>query len=559
MNWKARALHTVAHLTRLGPARAFDTAADDVDAAQLATLHRILGGLSTTELGKARGYASIRTHDDLQQVPIFEHGDYAPFIAREMAGERQVLVPEQADYFAMTTGTTSAAKHVPITDAYRREFQTTAAVAMKHLRDRFPSAFFGRALYFVGSADLGRTDGGATIGTMSGYNFTRMPAPVRAIYAWPAELFHVTDADARAWLALHLALIGDVSVVIGIYPASIISLLRTLEQRALALADAIEGGVIPDDIVLEPALRAVLAAMIRPRPDVAAAVRVSATLPRGERVARCFPRLALVYCWKTSTAGAFVDELQSHLGPTIAMRDAIYAACECWLTVPMGDDEPGGALAITSAYFEFVPEDAWFAGERRTLRASQLNDGQRYVVLTSASNGLVRYQLNDVVEVRGFYRSVPRIAFVRKAGAQTNLMGEKLTEEHITRALTAALADTGQRATWACAVATLPTQSDDLPRYDLWVEPEDSLDDVRAAALRERFAERLGEAAVEIPRLRKSGQLGPVGLVRVRAGAYEGFRRRRIAEGCADAQLKVVHLVLGADALPAEIGAARVD
>jgi hypothetical protein len=153
MNWKARALHTVAHLTRLGPARAFDIAADDVDAAQLATLRRILRGVSSTELGKARGYDGIRSHDDLQQVPIFEHGEYAPFIAREMAGEPQVLVPEPADYFAMTTGTASAAKHVPITDAYRREFQTTAAIAMKHLRDRFPSAFLGRALYFVGSAD----------------------------------------------------------------------------------------------------------------------------------------------------------------------------------------------------------------------------------------------------------------------------------------------------------------------------------------------------------------------------------------------------------------------
>ena len=146
MNWRARALHTVAHLTRLGPARAFDAAADDVDAAQQATLRRILGGLSTTALGQARGYGQVHHHDDLQQIPIFDHAGYAPFIAKEMAGERNVLVPEPADYFAMTTGTTAAAKHVPITDAYRREFQTTAAVAMKHLRDHFPAAFQGRAL-----------------------------------------------------------------------------------------------------------------------------------------------------------------------------------------------------------------------------------------------------------------------------------------------------------------------------------------------------------------------------------------------------------------------------
>jgi hypothetical protein len=553
MSLRPRLLHTVAHLSRLGAARAFDRAAADVDAAQRATLARILGSLQDTELGRARDYASIRSHTELARVPVWTHDDYAPAIAREMAGERNVLVPEPADYYAMTTGTTRAAKHVPITDAYRREYQLTTAVALKHLRDRFPRAFTGRALYFVGSAALGKTPGGASIGTMSGYNFVRMPKAVRAVYAWPPELFAVADTDARTWLALHFALVGDVSIVIGVYPATIVFMLRALEANAEALAAAIERGTIPPGLALEPHLRQVLAAQLRPRPDVAARVRAAASLPRGQLVPRCFPELALVYVWMTSTAGAFIGELKSHLGPTVAVRDAIYAACECWLTVPMGDDRPGGALGVTSAYFEFVPEEAWAAGARDTLPASALSDGARYVVVTTASNGLVRYALNDVVQVSGFYGSIPRITFVRKAGAQTNLMGEKLTEEHVTRALTATLEQSALVTTWTCVAAVLPDAEDERARYELWVEPVGDLNEDARARLAAAFTEALGSEAVEVPRLLRAGQLGPVRVVAVRPGSYERFRRRRVAEGCADSQIKVVHLVQGIDALPLEV------
>src|SRR5258708_26455183 len=100
----------------------------------------------------------------------------------------------------------------------------------------------------------------------------------------------------------------------------------------------------------------------------------------------------------------------------------------------MGAPEPGGALAITSHYFEFAPEHG---GE--PLPAWELEDGKRYQLIVSNSAGLYRYQLFDVIEVCGFHGRCPRIGFVHKTGAASNLVGEKLEESHVNDAVASAL------------------------------------------------------------------------------------------------------------------------
>src|SRR5262249_39684206 len=143
-----------------------------------------------------------------------------------------------------------------------------------------------------------------------------------------------------------------------------------------------------------------------------------------------WPALRLVYCWTGATAGLFVPELQRRLGPRVAVRDAIYAATEGWCSIPMGEDEPGGALAITSHYFEFIPE-----GGGEPQPAWTLEDGKRYAIVVTNAAGLYRYALNDIVEVCAFHGRCPRIKFVRKTVAASNLIGEKLDESHVNLAV----------------------------------------------------------------------------------------------------------------------------
>jgi len=361
----------------------------------------------------------------------------------------------------------------------------------------------------------------------------------RSLYAWPYELFSVKDPGARAYLALHQAVLGDVSIIGGVFPLPIVQLLRDLETHAEVLERDLRHGTLDGapgagEVFRHP-----------PRPDLAERIARSRHAPVEEKVTEAFPRLRLCYCWTTATAGLYVPELRRRLGARVAVRDAIYAASEAWCNVTLGDEEPGGPVGVLSAYLEFIPEEELAAETPRTVGVEELEDGRRYGVVCTTSAGLVRYLLNDVVEVCGRYRATPRIRFVRKLGAQSNLAGELLDESHVTRAVGAALAAAGIEATWFSLVADAAGA---LPGYRLHLEPAPGQADPDLGALAADVDRRLSLEAMAFGELIGS-QLQPTRGVLVPRGRWERWRRARGN----DAQLKAVHLIPAGSSLPPEL------
>jgi hypothetical protein len=380
---------------------------------------------------------------------------------------------------------------------------------------------------------------------MSGFNFGALPPLLRAVYAWPAELFEVADLETRSFLALALACVSNVSLVAGIFPAPIVYLLRDLEARAEELADHLNRGTLPEGLKLSPAQRAFFAARLPSDTRVAARLRAAARGPREAMVETAWPGLRLVYCWTQATAGLFIPELKARLGPGVAVRDAIFSACEGWCTVPMGDEEAGGALAVNVHHFEFVPEAAYLAGGRETLPAWGLREGERYFLVLTQSGGLYRYDLGDLLGVCGFHGNTPRLRFVRKAGAFSNLVGEKLDESHVNGAM--ASLDLG--ATWF----TLTPTDAERPGYLLHLELPAGASRPEAVALGARLDAALAAQCHDFGRYRASAALAPTRVRFVAAGSYQRFRQGRVAAGAAEAQLKTAHLLSRAEELPHEL------
>ncbi len=530
-------LHFAGNLARGKHVRAFEEAAADPEGAQRARLAEILERNRGTEYAGAH-FANVRTAEAYQRAPLLTPAGLQPWVKREMEGARNLLTADAPVYYVRTTGSTGEPKHIPITHSYRDEFQRTVHVSLWHLRQRFPAAFHSRALYFVGSRRVARAADGNDVGTMSGFNFTQMPALVRAIYAWPYELFEVRDLRARSFLALLCATLGDPSIIAGIFPAPIVYLLRDLEAQAEPLARCLREGKLPA-LDLPSAQRDFFQrALGGPRPSLARRVESG----------RSWPSLRLVYCWTGATAGLYVPELKRRLGPDVAVRDAIYSACEGWCSIPMGEEEPGGALALTSHFFEFLEE-----GAERPRFAWQLEDGKRYQIILTTSAGLYRYQLGDVVEVCGFHRRAPRIRFVRKVGAASNLAGEKLDESHVNTAVARALAKAGIEATY---FTLAPRLGGERPGYALILEAQGAPPESTLAVLREAADAALGDASFDYGRLRAGGQLAPLVLKHLEAGTYARVRQAKVEDGSAEAQLKTAHLVADAGALPPELRAA---
>ena len=115
---------------------------------------------------------------------------------------------------------------------------------------------------------------------------------VRAVYAWPYELFEVQDLRARSFLALLLACAGDVSLVGGIFPAPLVYLLRDLEERTEELARCFRDGALPAWLSLPEEQRRHF--RIERRPDLASRLERAARAPVEEKVLHALPRLRLV-------------------------------------------------------------------------------------------------------------------------------------------------------------------------------------------------------------------------------------------------------------------------
>jgi hypothetical protein len=538
-------LQALGQAQRVPDAARFESAAFRPEKAQLALLRDTMLANRDTAFGRAHGLGEVKTLQDLQaRVPVQSYADIEPWVRRQMRGESNVLTAETPVFFASSTGTTGEPKRTPTTPRFRREFQRTVFVSMAHVARRFPRAFTGQILYFVGPAELDRAPCGTPIGYTSGFNFTTMPKAVRSLYAWPYELFTVKDLDARTYLAAWLAATRPVTFVAGIFPLAFLHFLREIEGYAEPLARDLRTGKLRDDIALEPAERAFFEKLakkdVRAAERIASLARVSTGLP----ARAVLPKLKLVYCWIGASAGYYVPEMKRRLGDGVAVRDAIYAANEAWGNVTFGEDVLGGPIALTSHVFELVAESRWDRGVREGVGAWQLVEGERYRLLVTTGAGLCRYDLADIVECTGFYRHAPRIRFVRRAGASLSIAGEKLDEAHVTDAVTRELRRHGVDAAFFTAVPRFLPR----PRWELALELSRPASDATLAKLRAAIDVTLGEVAADYGVYRKS-TLEPLAIRVIAPGEHERVRREAIAKGGQDAQLKVLHLTTDPDAL----------
>lgn len=555
----SRWMHRIAQLTRTPAALKFILAAKRPRREQQRRLIELLKHNQDTDFGRQHGFKEIKTFEDYRaRVPLMSSDDLRGWVRRMQAGERGVLTQDEPVFYGRSTGTSGEPKEIPIHARYQADFQRSVMIAMWFCYWRAPEAFDQKLLYFVAPRHIAKTPTGVEIGNISGYNFTRMPAQVQELYAWPYELVEVEDLETKQYLALHIAVSERVSLIAGIFPLGVLMMLRALERYAPELAQHLGDGTYPDWLKLSPAQQARFGRYKRQDAALSARLTRAASAPRDQKCAIALPELRAVFCWKASSAGLYIPELQARLGPGVKIFDTVFAATEGWCSVPMGEAEDGGPLAITSHVYEFIEEELVDAagGDLKDLSAlsalptklvDELEDGRRYYIILTTSAGLYRYFLGDLIEVCGMWGALPRIKFVRKHGAAYNLVGEKLVEAHVSLAVSQALTTLDLRATWFSMVPVFSQE----PHYELFIElDDDEQSPERLKALADAAHQALFKVSFSWEEFSVNGDLGPLKVHQVRRGAYQAQLEAWQRQGRAIGQLKASHLVSSREKLP---------
>lgn len=321
-----------------------------------------------------RQYGSPDTVQSFRsRVPTCRHDDLAPYLDRMLGGENNVLFAGQPVAFERTGGSTGGTKLIPysregLLDIQRCIVPWLARTVRDYRitgRTYFSISPAARAPEFAGEIPIGLPDG-AYLGELGGLVLAQQSAV-------PLAVGHIRDVDSwRQQTIAHLKEARDLELISVWSPTF---LLRLLED-------------IPD-------------------------------------AQRCWPRLKVVSCWASGSAGRYVEQIR-HLLPHAKIQPKGLLSTEAVVTVPGDGDKP---VLVRHGFVEFARGD-------ELLLEHELDPGSEYEVVVTTASGLYRYRTGDRVRFEGCtYSGRPILEFVGRDSLTSDLVGEKLTETFVGKCL----------------------------------------------------------------------------------------------------------------------------
>lgn len=505
------------------PARAFDAATRDPVGAQEQRLRDICTLNAGTEFGREHDFAGVRTLSDFAaRVPVCDYEEIRPRIQRMLLGEKNVLVAEDVELFARTSGTSGEPKFIPSTRRCRLEDHVPLIRTwFHHALKAHPGLFRGRVLSLTSSAIEGHTPGGTPYGSVSGLIQQNMPRAVRTSYVAPAELSDTLDHEGRWYALALLGIAADVTFLGTANPSSVLRLVETAQRRSEELLRDLHDGTLRGAPNMEPAIAKAVRSQLKRRTERCTTLENLRRVRGGQLLpADYWPHLELIGCWKGGTVGGHVERFAPWFAPdgrAVPVRDWGWLSSECRGSIPLSDNGSAGVLSVHRVVFEFIPAaQLELPGQPETLPLEALETGQEYGVVVTTGGGLYRYDMNDIVEVVGRHNATPMLMFKRKGRGMTNITGEKLSVNQVIVAV--------ERAARACGVVVDHYRAEadpDESRYILMVESARGIPPMACLPLLVAFDAEIARMNLEYGAKRASGRLHHPVLHVMRRGWYE--------------------------------------
>lgn len=515
----------------------FEAATHDPRQVQEALLHGILAHQSATAFGRDHRFDAIRNLDDFRrQVPVAGYEYFEPYIARLRRGETTALLSDPRIYmFALTSGTTAVRKFIPVTQHYLDDYRRGWNIwGLKVFRDH-PAVKMQPILQMSGDPDEFRTESGVPCGAVTGLTAKMQKRVIRWLYSVPACIARIKDPRSKYYAVLLLSIPRKVGMIIAANPSTLINLARTGDQEKESLIRDIHDGTLSRHLDLPDDIRAELTRRLRRHPE--RALRLEEIVKRtGTLYPKDYwPSDCILGNWMGGSVGSYLRHYPRYFGAT-PVRDIGLIASEGRMTIPLADGTPAGVLDVTTHYFEFIPEAEGDSPNPTVLGAHELKEGANYFILLTTAFGLYRYHIYDLVRVAGFHNRTPLIEFLSKGAHIANVTGEKLSEHHVTRAMSEVLHELNTTLTayglapcWPSNETTNGTGADfEQPYYGLFAEQGDLPDLSVGRRLAECLDARLRQLNSEYDSKRQSERLGPVRLELVRTGFWLQWDRQRL-------------------------------
>ncbi len=479
-----------------------------------------------SDYGRAHGFEQITGYRDfVRQVPLQTYDDMEPYIQRVRRGAFGALFGggQRVRMFALTSGSAGRPKHIPVTDAFLKEFRAGwNAFGVKSLLDH-PNNFLKPIVQVTSRMDESHSEAGIPCGAITGLMAASQKYLVRKYYVTPVCVANINDPLSRYYTIMRLSVpVERVAFMVTANPATPLRLAKTASDHAVPLIRDIHDGTLRPDLPIPEAVRQGLAGRLAPNPQRARQLQRLLD-DRGALLPKDYWKMGFMCNWTGGTLGLFLRDFPRYFGDT-PVRDIGLIASEGRMSIPLQDGTPTGVLEVTSSFYEFIPADQVDRSAPDCLRSHEVQVGSEYFIVLTNSAGLYRYCIGDRVRVVGFEGQAPLIEFLSKGAHISSMTGEKLTEHQVSAAVNHALLGSGLDV----GSYVLAPRWADPPFYLLHLDGAAGLPAFRASGLATAIDRQLCSMNIEYASKRDSLRLGPP-RINVLPGGYLESRDQRLS------------------------------
>lgn len=379
-----------------------------------------------TLFGRNHQFENIQSVDDFQkQVPIADYEDLKPYIEKVKKGQAKILWPGLPEYFAKTSGTTSGAKYIPISEEAMPYQVAAAQSAIFHYIAQKNNADFvnGKMIFVQGSPVLEDTFGIKT-GRLSGIVAHHIPQYLQKNRLPSWETNCIEDWETKVDKIVEETGKENMTLISGIPPWLIMYFEKLIDRH-------------------------------------------------GKKITELFPNLQLII-----TGGVnyepYREKMNNLLGKPVDIVQT-FPASEGFFAF-QDDYEKEGLLLLTNhgIFYEFIPLEEFGKrdGIRLTLKDVELN--KDYAMILTTNSGLWAYSIGDVV--RFIDKNPYRVLVSGRTKHYTSAFGEHVIAFEVEEAMKATVAKFPCQITeFHLAPQVNPT--DGLPYHEWFIEfdkkPED--------------------------------------------------------------------------------------
>ncbi len=395
----------------------------------------LLQKAANTKFGKDHRFGEIKTYEDfLKHVPIRDYEELKPYVEQVVAGQPDILWPGKPIYFAKTSGTTSGAKYIPITEtSIKHQVNASRNAILNYIHETGNADFVDGKMIFLQGSPVLQEKNGIKLGRLSGISAHYVPKYLQKNRLPSWETNCIEDWETKVNAIVDETVNEDMAIIAGIP-----SWVQMYFERLQAKTD--------------------------------------------KKVGELFKSFKL-FIYGGVNYEPYRAKFENLIGRKVDSIE-LFPASEGFFAYQDSQTEKGMLLLLDAGiFYEFVKADEFFDNNPTRLTIKDVQLGINYVMIISTDAGLWAYNLGDTVQ---FVSLKPyKIIVSGRIKHFISAFGEHVIAKEVEEAMQQAIAGTDARINEFTVAPQITPDGDQLPYHEWLVEFEKEPSD------REKFIEIL--------------------------------------------------------------------